>query len=335
MTSEPHPFSSFVAILGRGRSLTRSLTMEEAREAFAMVLDGAALPEQVGALLMLLRVKEEAPEEIAGFVQSVRARFRLPEPVPAVDLDWSSYAGKRRQLPFYILSALLLAGNGVKVFMHGTEEHTPGRVYSRDVLSRLGVPIATDFGEAALALERCNFAYMPLEALSPKLKELFALRAVLGLRSPVHTVARMLNPFRAAATLQGIFHPGYMAIHRDAALLLGERRMAVFRGEGGEAERRPNKPCEVWTANDGVGGVEVWPPLLDDPVQRRDAEMDLDRLAALWRGETDDDYGEAAITGTVAIALRVTGRAASQEDAGAAARAMWQRRDRTRVPGIA
>ncbi len=68
---------------------------------------------------MLLRVKEESPEEIAGFVLAAREAMALPSPLPKVDLDWSSYAGKRRQLPWFILAALLLARNGMSVFMHG------------------------------------------------------------------------------------------------------------------------------------------------------------------------------------------------------------------------
>lgn len=63
----------------------------------------AVEPEQLGAFLMLLRIKEETPAEVAGFVRAAKRRFTLPEPKPVVDLDWSSYAGKRRQLPWFLL----------------------------------------------------------------------------------------------------------------------------------------------------------------------------------------------------------------------------------------
>ena len=53
----PHPFSRFVAILGRGKTKQRHLTYEEALEAMHMILDGRVLPEQIGAFLMLLRLK--------------------------------------------------------------------------------------------------------------------------------------------------------------------------------------------------------------------------------------------------------------------------------------
>lgn len=333
--TEPHPFARFIKILGRGRTLTRSLTDVEAEEAMTLILRGEVLPEQLGAFLMLLRVKEESPEEIAGFVRAVRATTRAPAGAPRVDVDWSSYAGKRRQLPWFVLAALVLARNGWRVFMHGAEGHTPGRVYTRVALAHLGLPIAASLDEAAAQIRSGNFAYLPLEALSPPLARLIDLRPVLGLRSPVHTLARMLNPFAAPCMLQGIFHPGYMAIHQGAAVVLGQPHMAVFRGEGGEIERRPNKPCEVSTVHGDSTGDERWPPLLPEPQQAVDEAMDLDRLGALWRGESVDAYATAAVTGTLAIALKALGRAATVDEAQAQADAMWASRDRGRLAAAA
>ncbi len=328
MMPSPHPFARFIQILGRGKSLTRALTMAEAQEAMSMILAGDVLPEQLGAFLLLLRVKEESPEEIAGFVLAAREAMALPPALPKVDLDWSSYAGKRRQLPWFDLAALLLARNGMPVFMHGAEGHTAGRVYTSEVLARLGIPVAGSFEEAAAQLGQRNFAYLMLDRISPTLGRIINMRLILGLRSPVHTLSRMLNPFAAPAMLQGVFHPGYMDTHQKAALLLGQPHMAVFRGEGGEIERRPNKPCEVLTVHEGATAEERWPALLPEPRQTAEEEMDLGRLLALWRGEITDEYGEAAIWGTLAIALKVLGHANSQEDAQILAENMWAQRDR-------
>lgn len=327
MTGE-HPFAPFVRILGRGKTMSRSLTIEEAEQAMAMILADQVLPEQLGAFMMLLRVKEESPEEIAGFVRAAQASFGLPDPLPAVDLDWSSYAGKRQQLPWFLLAAMILVKSGVRVFMHGTEGHTPGRVYTRETLELLGLPVVASMREAAGALDRTGFAYLPLEHLSAKLHQIIGLRPIFGLRSPVHTVARMLNPFRAPYLLQGIFHRGYMEIHQKAAALLGQPHMAVFRGEGGEIEVRPNKSFDVRTVHDGELASEDWPRLLAESRQQVDQEMTIGRLAALWHGDIDDGYAEAAITGTLAIALKTMGRADSIEAALAAARRMWSGRDR-------
>lgn len=327
-----HPFAKFIQILARGKTKTRSFTVEESRESMAMILRGEARPEQIGAFLMLLRLKEETPEEIAGFTMGTRDTFRLPAELPKVDVDWSSYAGKRRQLPWFILSALLLAQNDFKVFMHGTGGHTPGRIYTRETLQKLGFPIARSFDQAIEHLSTGNFAYVPLEVMSSKLRELIEMRPIFGLRSPVHSFARMLNPFNAPVMMQGIFHRGFMDIHAGAGLLLDQPVTTVFRGEGGEIERRPNKPTVAWTAKDGEISHEEWPALLPNGHAVADEEMDINNLVAIWRGEESSEYAEASVTGTLAIALKSMGQASTIEAAQAMAENMWTNRDRSGLP---
>ncbi|MBL1436046.1 MAG: glycosyl transferase family protein [Rhodobacteraceae bacterium] len=328
-----HPFSKFVAILGRGKTKQRALTFEEARESMAMILRGEAEPEQIGAFLMLLRLKEEAPSEIAGFAQGTRDVLELPKVMPEVDLDWPSYAGKRRQLPWFLLSAFLLAQNGTRVMMHGASEHTPGRVYTDDVLRYLGFPIAESLAEAAEHIEARNFGYTTLKVLSPKLDALMNLKPLLGLRSPVNSFSRMINPFNARVGVIGIFHRGFMDIHTGAAALLGEPVCSVFRGEGGEVERRPNKPTQVGTTIDGSEmQLETWPQLLSEGHAPPDEEMDVSGLVALWQGKMDSDYAVASVTGTLAITLKSLGKADSMEAAQTLAEEMWTARDRNYLP---
>gem|GEM_PF-4474068 len=100
-TPAEHPFAQFVRILGKGKRGARNMTREEAREAMGMVLDEKVEDTQLGAFLMLLRHKEESPEELAGFTEAVRER--LTAPPLAVDIDWPTYAGKKR--PFAVVSA--------------------------------------------------------------------------------------------------------------------------------------------------------------------------------------------------------------------------------------
>jgi anthranilate phosphoribosyltransferase len=329
--TEEHPFAPYVRILARGKTKTRSLTQDEAEGAMRMIVAGDVRPEQLGAFLMLLRLKEETAEEIAGFVVAVRETFKLPSSLPKVDLDWSSYAGKRRQLPWFLLSVLLLAENGTKVFMHGAEGHTPGRVYVRDTLNALGLPVANSFDAAAQQIGSNGFAYLPLEHLSKPLRNMIDLRPILGLRSPVHSLARLLNPFDAPNVLQGIFHRGFMETHQVAAQILGFDSVAVFRGEGGEVERRPNKETEVGTVNLGKLGQEFWPQILDQSFQAADEDMDINLLAQVWRGDAENEYGVAAVMGTLAIALRLVDPSTSQEAANEQAMIFWQKRNRGRI----
>ena len=326
--SEEHPFAPYIRILGKGRSGSRSLTRDEACQAMRMILAGEAEPVQLGAFLMLLRVKEESPEELAGFVLAARETMPLPDNAPAVQLDWSSYAGKRRQLPWFLLSALLLASHGVNVFMHAAGGRKDNRVYTPETLALLGISPSNSLPEAATQIRTRHFAFMPLEALSPVLYQIMELRPMLGLRSPVNTMARMLNPLRAPVAMQGIFHPAYRDMHQLAAQLLQQPHLAVLKGEGGEIERNPDSPCLVKSVHNGVLSEEEWPALFSNR-HMKDESMDIRRLPALWNGDIEDEYGLAAITGTTAIALKTMGMADTQEAAQVMAAELWKRRPST------
>lgn len=330
-----HPFAQFVRILGKGPRLSRALTREETRDALGMIMRGEVEDVQLGAFLCLLRVKTETPEEVAGFVEGIRGELTLPAPLPQVDLDWPSWAGKSRQLPWYILAALLLAGAGHRVFMHGSEGHTDGRVWASQALAALGLPTAKTLDEAVAHLHARNFAYAPLPAISPRLQGIMDLRSLLGVRSPLHTTGRKLNIFNAPAQILSVTHPAYMSVHQEAAHLLGQPHMAVFKGDGGEAERRPQKPCEVLTVHNGICATEDWPALLTSSVQPKETELDLSRLAAVWRGEEDDAYARLSVIGTAAVALKLMGHAASVDEAQTRAASLWENRTRERLPGAA
>lgn len=331
-----HPFAQYVRILGKGRKGSRALDEQEAFAAMSMILRGEVLDVQLGAFLVLLRVKEETGEEIAGFVRAARETMSPDRRRLRADLDWASYAGKKNHLPWYLLAARLLARNGLRVLMHGAGGHTLNRVYSEQALESLGIGVAASFADAADRLDRENFAYLPLRVMSPPLADIIDLRNVLGLRSPVHTLARLLNPADAPHVFHGIFHPSYRPIHQEAALLLGYRNLAVMKGEAGETERRPDAITAVLRAviddthPQGRMFSEEWPALFAQRQEKEDA-LDLAVLQRVWRGEQEHEYGVAAITGTVAMALHLAGRAGSPAAAQRLAEQYWQQRDRTRI----
>ncbi|HUH38537.1 MAG TPA: glycosyl transferase family protein [Spongiibacteraceae bacterium] len=329
-TAKPgeHPFAAYVRILGKGKTTARSLTADEAETAMGMILRGEVEDVQLGAFLMLLRVKEESAEELAGFVRACRQHIEAPIDL-AVDLDWASYAGKRRQLPWYLLAALALADSGLRVLMHGAAGHTAGRVYSEDVLAALGLPPASDWSEVRAQLASGGFSFLPLHALCPPLAAIIELRPLLGLRSPVHTLSRLLNPTGARCSLQSIFHPSYAPGHQQAARQLGQRRVAVFKGEGGEAECRPEADTLVHYVRDGQLEELRWPRQASE--RGTDAPLDLAPMLALWRGTGRDTYGEQAVLGTLAIALHLLRDDLTPVTALDAARQLWDVRRRDRL----
>jgi anthranilate phosphoribosyltransferase len=322
-TPAEHPFAPFVRILGKGKRGARNMTRAEAREAMGMVLDEKVEDTQLGAFLMLLRHKEESPDELAGFTEAVRERLHAP--ALAVDIDWPTYAGKKRHLPWYLLAAKCLAQNGVRVLMHGGGAHTAGRLYSEQLLELLGIPLCRNWQAVGEALEQQNIAFFPLGDWAPQLQRMIDLRNTLGLRSPIHSLARILNPLGARCGLQSIFHPGYQGVHRDASSLLGDHAI-VIKGDGGEVEINPDTISHLYGTTDGQPWDEEW-PALSDRRHVKPATLDPQHLVAIWKGDVEDSYPQLALIATMALALRGLGM--PRAEAFAQAEQYWANRNRS------
>jgi anthranilate phosphoribosyltransferase len=323
-----HPFAKYLRLVGRGPGLSRPLTMAEAEEAMTAILAGSAEPMQIGALFLLLRYRKETPEELAGFVRAAQ-RWWKPPAEPTAEIDWPSYADRHKQLPYFILSALLLAEAGIGIAMHGLAG--VGEATTPHVLKALGIEAANSIEDASRRIARERFAYLPLERFCPPLLRLFAMRPILGLRTPANSFCRELNPLNAPAQLQGVFHPTYIATHQEAARFLKQPRAAIFKGGGGEAQINPEKPCRIGLVEGETLAEESWAPLT--PSERhpwRDEPLDPAGVVALWRGEREAEGPVAAVIGTAAVALKLIGKAPTQEAALDQARAMWKARAKDR-----
>ena len=206
--------------------------------------------------------------------------------------------------------------------MHGGGAHTAGRMYTEQQLELLGIASCRDWAETANALDKDNLAFMPLGAWMPELQRMIDQRNILGLRSPIHSLARILNPLSARCGLQSIFHPGYQANHREASRLLGDTSI-VIKGEGGEIEVNPDGVAHLYGTQAGESWEEDWPAL--SPQRHvKPAQLDPQHLVAVWQG-AEDAYGELAVVATMALALRGLGQ--PREAAFDQAREFWAHRN--------
>jgi anthranilate phosphoribosyltransferase len=301
-------FATFVATLGRGPGRSRALTREEAHTAFGMVLRNEADPHQVGAFLMLLRFRGEDAEEITGMVEAVRTHAGLGRDDLGVELDWPSYgAGRTRGAPWFLLAALALARSGVTVLMHGSNNFSSG-ISVEDALGAIGLSPNPDLTAAAVALSTNRFAYLPLRTMAPDLDRLLEMRRLFGLRSPVNTVARLLNPADAPFGVDGVFHPPYIDVHLGVAERMRRRRLLVLKGGGGEAERVPLKPATAAVWDLGAARQEILLPAVSGLQPHPPASDTQAGFAAIWTGEAMPETPLATIHATIALALLAIGR---------------------------
>lgn len=312
----------YIHAMGRGPGRARNLALHEAEDAMRMILTGHADAHATGALLMLMRYRGETPAEIAGFARAMRAT--LPT-LAQVDLDWPSYAaGRTRGLPWFLLAARLVAQSGARVLMHGWNSHQSDGADVRSALARAGIAQAASPDDAAQLLDRDGIAYLPLECLAPRVLDLLRLREVLGLRSCINTVCRVLNPARAPAAVQGVFHPPYRPLQQAAGEILGQPGLCILKGGGGEFERNPTKDLTLFRLESGRPLETVLPPLLPDARKLADATCAPVALAALWHGTLTDDFAQSIVTGTAAAALIALGHA--PDAAHQLAAALWAER---------
>lgn len=313
----------YVKTLGRGPGRSRSLDQAEALDAMSIILSGKAEPEAIGALLMLLRMKGETAAELAGFVQAARDHITFAPLAPA--LDWPSYAaGRTRGLPWFLLSAKLVAQAGYPVVLHGWNSHQSSGANVRMGCESLGIAISTGGVAAQAALGTDNITYLPLEALCPSLFALLQLRNTFGLRSCINTVVRLLNPFGAPCCVQGVFHPVYREIQSDACALMGQDNLSVIKGGGGEFERHPSKDIAAFGLRSGFPWQDTFGATFDETRRLATRDTDLTDLQQMWAGTKDDSFAHAVVLGTAALALDTLG--VPNPDAVAAT--LWQNRHR-------
>lgn len=324
-------FSEYIKLTGRGEKGRRSLTQKEAYDALSSYLNGDAELLQLAVLLMLQRVRCETPEEAAGYIQALRNTISPQWQTLKADLDWPCFAGKKRQPPWLLLAAKVLAQQGKRIVIHGFNAIDAVKYQVEEACPALNIQIADTPEQAQQILAQNNICYLPLSAYCPKLIPLLALREKVGLRTPLNTVARSLNPSNAPFAIHGVFHKGYEKLHAQAALLTGEVNMIAFKGEGGESEVNPRVSsliCGVQTiAGESTYIEEEWPTFLPE-VGGGHTEVSGAYLQSVWSGETEDTYGDAAVICTIAVLLKQFNAQSTQLASLELATQYWHNRDK-------
>lgn len=320
-------FVDFIKILGKGRHGSRSLTELEAEKAMNLILQDKVKPEQMGAFWMLIRIREETIAEATGFTRSIRNKLATQISI-GLDLDWPAYAGKRNELPWFLLTAVALSQSGIKIFMHGHSFPEENRIYVDQALEFLGIKQAQSFEQAQVQIDSANFSYLALDKISTQLTDLMELKRLLGLRSPVNTLVRLMNPMAAKHSVHGVFHKGYDEIHIEAAKALGDKSVLVFRGGNGEAEVNPERDVSLAFLKDQQVSWSQWPKSSQQHIRQKD-NLDLTRLLDHWSGVANDSFGGQAIIQTMASVLAMISGELDQKANVEQAKAIWEQRNKT------
>lgn len=209
----------------------RTLSMDEARAAMGSVMDGEATPAQLAALLVSLRMRGEAVEELAGFAAAMRERvLRVDAPRGAIDVVGTGGDGSGT-FNISTTSALVVAATGVPVAKHGNRAITSASG-SADVLDALGVRIDHDAASAGAALRDTGFAFLFAPGFHPAMKYAGPTRREIGVRTAFNLIGPLTNPAGTTRQLIGVAEGGAAVRIADVARLLGTERTFVIHGDG-------------------------------------------------------------------------------------------------------
>lgn len=207
------PTARFIKEIGRGVKGARSLSRDDAQALYAAMLDGRVSDLEMGGIMLAMRIKGESVDELDGFLAAAEECFDL---LQAPDSAYApvvipSYNGSRQMPNLTPLLALMLAREGVPVFIHGVTED-PGRVTTAEILRELGHAPTTDAAQVTQQFARGVPVFMPIEHLAPRMARLLSLRRILGVRNSTHTLVKILQPFaQPALRLTSYTHPEYLA----------------------------------------------------------------------------------------------------------------------------
>jgi len=222
-----------------------SLTADEAREAFVLVMSGEASPVQLSALLIGLRVKGETAVEVAGVVEAMRsAMVRLPADRPEDLVDTCGTGGGSVQtFNISTAAALLAAGAGLRIAKHGNRSFT-SQCGSADVLEALGVKIDAPIEKMERALRDAGIVFMFAPLMHPAMRHVGPIRRELAIPTVMNIVGPLANPAMAGRQVVGVADERRVPLLAGALKELGSRHAMVVHGNGMD-EISPLAPTRV------------------------------------------------------------------------------------------
>lgn len=276
---EVDPVKSLVKQVGRGKTLARDLSPEQAFEAMGRILRGEFGDAQLGAFLQALRIKETTVDELVAATRGCEPFLvdaGIPQPPPerfplVVNLAFDT---PRKGSILSVLGAALLRRSGLAEPLLVWE--TPNLFPDADPMGRTLDALRS---HAWLAEGECPM--VEVGRILPTWRDLRRVRAELGFRSILNTLEKLLRPWPDVPVVVGISHDTFSERLCHVLYALGAPRGAVVQGNHGTCDLTlGTKPLEttVWNGGDVRDVAVPMESLLPDP----DGSLLLSTAGADW-----------------------------------------------------
>ncbi|MDB4954554.1 MAG: anthranilate phosphoribosyltransferase [Myxococcales bacterium] len=263
MTVAPRVIDSTGAVPGTaaivraiGLALDRQdLSRAEMADVVGQIMDGHATPAQIAGLLVALRAKGEAVDELVGAAAAMRSRATaLVCPSLERGIDTCGTGGDGAgTINVSTLAAILIAACGGIVAKHGNRAQS-SKCGSADVLEALGVAVDAEphVVERCMAVAGIGFAYAP--RFHAATKQVAGPRRELGTRTIFNLLGPLTNPAQVRHQIVGVYDRRWCEPVAAALGALGLRRAAVVHGAGGldEIAVRGETHVALWDETEGL-----------------------------------------------------------------------------------
>lgn len=286
MTLQQPTIKAVLATIADGGTLTD----DQAQHTFDLLMSGDVTPSQMGALLMGLRVRGEAIEEITGAARAMRTRA-LAVSAPAGAIDTCGTGGDVKGTHNISTAAsLVIAACGVPVAKHGNVARS-SKSGSADVLAALGVNLEADLTLFARSIAEANFGFLLAQRHHGAMRNVGPTRVELGTATIFNILGPLANPAGARRQLIGVYADRWVLPMAQVLSRLGcDRAWVVHGGDGMDelttcattrvAEVRGDAISE-FTVDPAAHGLPMAAPadLIGD-----DAETNAEAIRALLAG---------------------------------------------------
>lgn len=302
------------------------LTSAEARSLFSSFLDGSAAPEQIAAILCLLRRKGESPDEIAGAAAAMTDAC-VPVAVDGKLLDIVGTGGDGAStINLSTASAILCAACGAKVTKCGNRS-VSSKCGAADVLEALGLDLDLDLRDVATCIDDVGLGFLYAPKNHPAMKAVAPVRKTLGVRTAFNLLGPLTNAARAQRVVIGVFGEHLVDLVAGALEQIGVVDHAVVVHGVGLDEVSPLGPCTVlelvkengayqrhqWTLDPADLGI---PRCTLEDLRGGDADYNAQALRdCLAASDAPPDAKRDAIALNAAMGLYVYGQAPTVADA--------------------
>jgi anthranilate phosphoribosyltransferase len=289
-------------------ALGKTLSVEQARQAFDIMMSGDATPAQMGGFLMALRVRGETVEEITGGIMTMRAKMvRINAPENAIDVVGTG-GDSVGTYNISTAASFVVAGCGVPVAKHGNKA-VSSKSGTADVLTALGVNLEYDMILVEKALAEAGMCFMLAPRHHGAMRHVGGARVELATRTIFNLLGPMSNPAGVKRQLVGVFSKEWVEPMAEVLRQLGSDHVWVVHGSDGLDEMTTTGPTFVAELKDGeIKTFEVSPEDAGLPVARLedllggDAETNALALSALLDGH-ESAYRDIVILNAAAALI--------------------------------